>query len=86
MAAHSNPGRTDVQDKGTVRPRLLSEREAAHYIGMSQRFLRKGRYQPGQGTPVPPHVQVGRTIRFDVNDLDVWIERFKVNRIEDYRG
>lgn len=57
-------------------PRLLTDDEAAAYIGMSVSYLRNGRANGVTGdTPTPPcYTKIGRSIRYDVKDLDDWID------------
>ena len=57
-------------------PRVLREREAAAYIGMSAAFLRAARL--GRGTPGPPFVRIGRSVRYAVADLDAWLATKRV--------
>jgi predicted DNA-binding transcriptional regulator AlpA len=59
--------------------KLLTEKQAAKYIGMSRSFLRQSRMDGNRNnrTPGPPWIQVGsRSIRYRVEDLDEWIESF----------
>jgi predicted DNA-binding transcriptional regulator AlpA len=56
---------------------VLSETEAAEYIGMSRAYLRAARTRE-RGTPGPPYLRVGRAIRYLVADLDVWLERHRI--------
>lgn len=60
--------------------KLISERDCAQYIGMSRAFLRKSRMDGSrQGhTPAPPWLRIGRTIRYDLEDIHKWIESRKV--------
>ena len=52
-------------------PALLSERDAAIYLGMSMSYLRKSR-RFGEG---PEFVRIGsKTIRYRVSDLQVFID------------
>lgn len=63
--------------------RLLDEAEAAAYLGVSRALLRKQRMQgtlPG-GIPAVPFIRIGkRGIRYDVSDLDRWIQANRVSR------
>ena len=70
--------------KRTIEPRLLREAEAAEFLGMSTRYLRKARYTPSEGTPGPPFVKLGKSIRYDREDLVEWIQAHKMNRPVDY--
>jgi len=55
--------------------RLMGEAEAARYLGMSRSFLRQSRMDGNRNgrTPAPPWIQIGRTVRYDTEDLDRWI-------------
>lgn len=62
--------------------KTLKEKEAAVYIGMSQSFLRQDRmngYRKNR-TKGPSFVQIGRTIRYSIEDLDEWIKKHRVVR------
>jgi len=60
--------------------RLLKTAEAAEYLGLSIRTLENWRYQgKGRGPKVTP---LDRTIRYDLRDLDVWIEEQKESATE----
>jgi predicted DNA-binding transcriptional regulator AlpA len=52
----------------------LTELETAHYIGMSRAWLRLQRMK-GSG---PPYIKIGRAIRYDIADLDVWLAKHRV--------
>lgn len=72
-----------VKDKSMIstKPRLLSESEAATYLGISRISLRKARCYgeiPGR-IPPPPVIRLGRTVRYDVRDLDAFIENHRVS-------
>ncbi len=60
---------------------LLDENEAAREIGMSVAFLRRGRYQGilGGRTPAPPHLKLGRTVRYLRGDLNVWLNSRRID-------
>jgi len=49
--------------------RLLKIREAAELLGMSENFL----YKLVEGQQMP-HVRVGRSVRFDPQELSAWID------------
>lgn len=56
--------------------RILDETEAAEYIGMSKYYLRAWRRRGFKnGTPAPAYIKLGRSVRYDVNDLDRWLEQ-----------
>jgi hypothetical protein len=56
-------------------PELLDENAAAKYIDMSVDFLQAGRCRGrlGNATPAPPHLKLGRSVRYDRRDLDGWL-------------
>lgn len=58
--------------------RLLTEAEAAIYTGRSRDYLRHGRCYGATGnrTPTPPYRKIGRSVLYEINDLDDWIEQF----------
>ncbi len=63
----------------TVSPRLLTEKEAAIYLGVSRQFLRKGRmegHRPNHAER-PPFIKSGRMIRYSIDDLSDWIDRHR---------
>jgi hypothetical protein len=64
-----------------ARPDLLDEHAAAEYVGMSVSFLRAARCHGvlGQRTPPPPHLQLGRAIRYAADDLDKWLAARRVD-------
>jgi hypothetical protein len=60
---------------------LLDEFAAAEHIGMSVAFLRSARSRGilGNRTPPPPHMQLGRSVRYDRADLDTWLNARRVD-------
>lgn len=64
--------------------RVLSEQEAATYIGMSRSFLAQSRMDGlrANRTPAPPFIRIGRSVRYLLDDLDGWLNQFrKLNHI-----
>jgi excisionase family DNA binding protein len=59
--------------------RLLTEAQAAEYLGVSRGFLRKSRMDGHRSAhaEAPPYIKTGRMIRYCVDDLDAWIERHR---------
>jgi hypothetical protein len=56
--------------------RLLKEGDAAIFLGVSRIFLRRGRSEgqrQNRAAP-PPFIRAGRMIRYDLTDLERWIE------------
>ncbi len=73
---------TNVQDKTPWIPfgrprnhRLLTEKQAAPYIGMSRSFLRQSRMNGKRQnrTPGPPFLKIGRKVLYLADDLDAWL-------------
>jgi predicted DNA-binding transcriptional regulator AlpA len=61
---------------------ILTEKEAAIYIGMSRSFLGQDRmngYREGR-TPGPVFMKLGRSIRYRKEDLDTWLTQHRVVR------
>lgn len=61
----------------TAIPRkLLTEREAAEYLGYRPSTFRQSRCMGIlAGTKPPKHQKLGRAVRYDIADLDAWIEK-----------
>lgn len=61
---------------------VLTEKEAAKYIGMSRSFLSQDRingYRENR-TQGPRFMKLGRSIRYQKNDLDDWLDSRRINR------
>jgi predicted DNA-binding transcriptional regulator AlpA len=54
--------------------RLLKEAETSRYIEMSRPWLRQKRCDGGG----PPYLKIGRAIRYDISDLDRWLDTRRV--------
>jgi predicted DNA-binding transcriptional regulator AlpA len=55
--------------------RILRQREAAAYVGLSESKLAKFRWAGGG----PPFIRLGgRAVGYCLDDLDLWIERHRV--------
>ena len=61
---------------------LMTEADAAQYIGMSPAFLRMDRLRGHVGgrTPGPPYLKLGRSVRYQRSDLDSWLDTRRVDR------
>jgi len=60
--------------------RLLTEKETALYLGMSRSFLRQSRMNGNRDrrVPAPPFRRFSsRCIRYELDDLNKWIEQFE---------
>ena len=54
---------------------LFKDPEAAHYIGMSESWLRQSRMR---GNPeAPPYIKIGKAVRYLKTDLDDWLDRLR---------
>lgn len=59
-----------------IKRRLLTDPEAAAYLGMSISFLRQGRMEGRRAnrSPGPPFIRMGsKAIRYDIQDLEAWL-------------
>ena len=62
--------------------RVLNEKAAAQYIGMSVSYLQKDRMNgelPGR-TPGPRYAKLGKRIVYLREDLDAWLQAHIINR------
>lgn len=61
---------------------ILTEKEAALYIGMSRSFLSQDRMNGfrEKRTPGPVFMKLGRSVRYRKNDLDEWLNQHRVAR------
>jgi predicted DNA-binding transcriptional regulator AlpA len=55
---------------------ILNEADSAHYIGMSQVWLRIAR----QHRTGPAYFKIGRSVRYAVPDLDKFLETHRVKQ------
>ena len=61
---------------------VLTEKEAAMYIGMSRSFLSQDRmngYRTGR-TKGPEFMKLGRSVRYRRDVLDAWLDKHRVIR------
>jgi predicted DNA-binding transcriptional regulator AlpA len=61
---------------------ILTEKEAATYIGMSRSFLSQDRmngYRVNR-TPGPTFMKLGRSIRYHIHDLNEWLNKHRMIR------
>ena len=64
---------------GKLDKRLLTVGEAAKYLSLAPRTLYNG-CAPGSLNPFPvKSIRIGKSVRFDVRDLDAYINRLKGN-------
>lgn len=64
-----------MQDREVGEPRLLSYRAAARYLGLSERKM----WALAASAEIPV-CRIGRSVRFDVSDLDLFVEKMKTRR------
>ena len=65
--------------------RCLTETETSMYISMSRSYLRQDRmngFRRGR-KPGPPFVKISNSVRYLKDDLDAWLEQYRVNRAGD---
>ncbi len=53
----------------------VNEKEAAKYLGMSVKWLQQSRCY-GRG---PKYIKIGRSVRYNVTDLDLYIKSRTIN-------
>ena len=63
-----------MQHPNVLAPRLLSQQEAAAYLGISYWTLRDLTFRGEL-----PHVKIGRRILVDRLDLDAYLDRAKIH-------
>lgn len=76
------PPKTHNQKASTkelLNKRVLKDKEASRYIGMSESWLRHGRIEGSRSDhiPRPPFIKIGRSVRYLIEDLDAWLEQFQ---------
>lgn len=91
MKRKTNAERTK-ETVAPVTPRLLAEEQAAAYLNLSDRTIRKLRaitpvryteetfkaaLEKGGLVPIP-YLKIGGAVRYDIRMLDAWIERQQV--------
>ena len=54
---------------------LLSTEAASEFLGMSSHWLKAARFRPELAGPI--FCKLGRTVRYDTQDLEVWLEERK---------
>lgn len=63
-----------------ITPKTLTEAQASAYLGVSSATLRQGRCDGRRNNrmPPPPFVRLGRKILYLRDDLDQWLETYRV--------
>jgi len=58
----------------TTTPAVMTDEQAAEYLGITKYWLRNNRRSP----QAPPFVKIGGRIRYRVTSLDSWLEQQEV--------
>ena len=68
---------------GEEQPKMLPPRQAAAYLGVSLSFLNKARSEgaPGDRTPGPEFVKLGKSVLYRRSDLDAWHDGLEARRV-----
>jgi predicted DNA-binding transcriptional regulator AlpA len=66
--------------RSTMPRRLVKEREAAEFLGLSRAFLRASRLRNPRCAG-PPYIRVGRAVRYDVRDLEDWVKDHRLTSV-----
>ena len=58
---------------------LLSNNEAANFLGVSPNLLRLSRHtgELFKGAPAPPYVKFGHAVRYRRQSLEAWLDRLE---------
>ena len=77
----ARPAMTGTLVARGARPRrLVKEREAAEFLGLSCGFLRASRLRNPRGAG-PPYIRVGRAVRYDLRDLEDWVRERRLTAL-----
>jgi predicted DNA-binding transcriptional regulator AlpA len=63
-----------MTNNGDIPRERITEAETAKYVAMSRPWLRLQRMR-GTG---PTFIRIGRAIRYDIRDLDAWLQAHRV--------
>jgi len=72
--------------KETPRPdaaALLDTEQAARFLGLSPRTLANKRVD---GIETPPHIKIGRSVRYDPRDLEAFLAERRCRSTSDHRA
>lgn len=56
---------------------ILTDNDAAQYLGIGVGTLRASRLNPPR-SPGPPYIRYGRAVRYRLADLDAWLESRRI--------
>lgn len=62
-----------------TKSKIMNEKQAAQYVGLSQRTLQAYRFK----RKPPTYIKVGRAVRYRQDDLDDFLEANRVELSED---
>lgn len=72
---------SNTENSTLITPRMLDERDAARYCGLSVSWLRQLRQRGSSNrTPAPEYVKLGRRCLYPRESLDRWIDAHMVSR------
>ena len=71
---------SDKCELKSINSHVLTDPEAAQYIGMSISFLRQSRMDGIRHNriPGPNYIKIGRSVRYVKDDLDAWLNEHRV--------
>ena len=60
--------------------RLITDKQAARYLSMSESWLRQVRMEGNRKgrMPGPPYIRIGRAIRYRLEELNRWLDEHRV--------
>lgn len=68
-----------MKDRNTSPTKLIKAKEAARYLAICERKL----WEIAKEGQIPS-INIGRSVRFDINDLDQFIENLKNNPLDNF--
>jgi predicted DNA-binding transcriptional regulator AlpA len=74
--------KSSLRDYKIMNTEILTEKEAAIYIGMSRSFLSQDRmngYRDNR-TQGPDFMKIGRSVRYRKSQLDEWLAKKQIQR------
>jgi len=71
---------SDKCEHNSINKHVLTDPEAAQYIGMSISFLRQSRMDGVRTNRAagPSFIKIGRSVRYKKDDLDAWLNEHRV--------
>ena len=62
--------------------RLLDTQETSEFLGMSAHWVKASRQKPELDGP--PFLKIGRTVKYDTRDLEVWLAQRRFRGTHEY--